>query len=65
MGKDRAYEKERAAIKGGDDARNDKGAGLVDLVTLGMISNSSYNPPKDPESKAHYDAAWEKEKHGK
>ncbi len=65
MGNNRAYDKERAAIKGENDARNDKGAGLVDLITLGMATNSSYNPPKDPELKAHYDAEWEKVKHGK
>lgn len=62
--RNRDYDKERAAIQGRDDARRDKGAGITDLLTLGFMSDSSYNPPKDPELKANYDAAWKKQKKG-
>lgn len=59
------YEKERARIKGEEDAKRDRGAGFLDLITLGMFSNSTYDPPRDPVLKAHYDAGWEKVKKNK
>lgn len=56
------YEKEKAEIDGRKDAENDKGAGLTDLLTLGFKSDSSYDPPKDPILRAHYDSGWDKGK---
>jgi hypothetical protein len=46
-----------------DDAKWDKC--FVDLNTLGYVTNAKfgvYNPPDDPEAKAVYDHAWNKEK---
>ncbi len=62
MNGNRTYDKEAAEIRGGKDAARDPGAGVEALVSLGFLSNSSYDPPKDPELKAHYDAGWKEEK---
>ena len=51
------YDKERASIKGEEDAKRSSKAGV-----LAEFFSSSYNPPSDPELKARYIAGWEKEK---
>ena len=52
------YDKERAAIKGEHDAQKAKDSGVLD-----SFFSSPYQPPHDPELKAHYDAAWEENRH--
>ena len=56
------YEEKKIELGAKDDARRDKGAGIIDLMTFGLISSSSYNPPSDPEERAIYDHAWDQAK---
>jgi hypothetical protein len=51
-------QKERASSKGQRDAERDTGAGLTDLLTLGLASDSSYDPPSDPTLKEKYNEGW-------
>ncbi len=51
------YDKECAAIKGEEDAKKSRHTGVLD-----DFFSSPYQPPRDPELKAHYDAAWKEEK---
>ena len=44
--------------KGKADAARDRGAGLTDLLTLGMASDSSRDPPRDPVLREAYNEGW-------
>jgi hypothetical protein len=56
----------RAGIEGKIDGERDHGAGLVDLMTLGMFTDSKYDPPKDnEEARVHYEIEFEKAKNSR
>lgn len=48
-------------LKAEDYKEKNRGAGGVDLFTLGFASESTYDPPSNPEEKAVYDHYFNKD----